>query len=92
MANEVRKVPERSRYELLVDGEVIGIAEYRAQDGVVVLPHTVIDPARRGQGLGDVLVEGVLADVRSLGAKVVPACWFVADYVERHAEAADLVA
>ena len=26
MANEVRKVPDRSRYELLVDGQVLGIA------------------------------------------------------------------
>jgi predicted GNAT family acetyltransferase len=92
MANEVRKVPERSRYELLVDGELLGIADYREHDGVVVLPHTVIDAAHRGQGLGDVLVEGVLADIRAEGAKVVPACWFVADYVERHVEAADLVA
>jgi predicted GNAT family acetyltransferase len=92
MANEVRKVPERSHYELVVDGEVLGIAEYRVQDGFVVLPHTVIDSAHRGQGLGDVLVDGVLADIRDQGKKVVPLCWFVADYVERHEEAADLVA
>jgi predicted GNAT family acetyltransferase len=92
MANEVRKVPERSRYELLVDGEVLGIAEYRVQGDFVLLPHTVIDSARRGQGLGDVLVEHVMSDVRSQGKKVVPLCWFVADYVERHEEDADLVA
>jgi predicted GNAT family acetyltransferase len=92
MANEVRKVPERSRYELVVDGEVLGIAEYRVQGDFVLLPHTVIDSAHRGQGLGDVLVERVMSDVRSQGKKVVPLCWFVADYVERHEEDADLVA
>jgi predicted GNAT family acetyltransferase len=92
MPTDVRKVPDRSRYELVVDGELLGIADYQVQDGFVVLPHTVIDSAHRGQGLGDVLVEGVLADVRREGKKVVPLCWFVADYVERHEEAADLVA
>ena len=92
MAYEVRKVPERSRYELVVDDEVLGIADYRVRDGFVLLPHTVIASAHRGQGLGDVLVEGVLADVRAEGKKAVPLCWFVADYVERHEEVADLVA
>jgi predicted GNAT family acetyltransferase len=92
MAHEVRHAPERSRYELHVDGELLGIADYRERDGVVLLPHTEIDAAHRGQGLGDVLVEGALADLRARGRKIVPACWFVADYVERHAEHADLVA
>ena len=92
MATEVRKAPDRSRYELIVDEQVLGIADYRVQDGFVLLPYTVIDSAHRGQGLGDVLVEGVLADVRREGKKVIPMCWFVADYVERHEEDADLVA
>ncbi len=92
MASEVRNAPDRSRYELVVDGQVLGIADYRVQDAFVVLPHTVIDSAHRGQGLGDVLVEGVLADIRRQGRKVIPMCWFVADYVERHEEDADLVA
>jgi hypothetical protein len=70
----------------------VGLADYRRDGDVVILPHTEIDAARRGQGLGDVLVRGVLDHVRATGAKVVPACWFVADYVERHPEDADLLA
>jgi predicted GNAT family acetyltransferase len=92
MAHEVRNVPERSRYELWFDGQLLGIADYRERDGVVLLPHTEVDADHRGQGLGDVLVEGALVDLRARGKRVVPACWFVADYVERHAEHADLVA
>jgi predicted GNAT family acetyltransferase len=92
MATEVRNAAERSRYELYVDGELLGIADYRERDGVVLLPHTEIDAAHRGQGLGDVLVEGALQDLRRRGKQVVAACWFVADYVHRHAEHHDLVA
>ena len=92
MTTDVRRVEERSRYELVIDGELAGIADYREHEGALVLPHTEIDASRRGQGLGDVLVRGVLDDVRAQGRKVVPACWFVADYIERNADDADLLA
>ena len=91
MATEVRDAPDRSRYELRIDGELVGIADYREQDGALVFPHTEIDPGHRGQGLGDVLVQGALDDVRARGRKVVPACWFVREYVDRHPELADLL-
>src|SRR3546814_19897789 len=78
MDTQVRDVAERSRYELLVDGEVAGFAEYRSEGEHVVFPHTVIDPQRRGQGLGAILVKGALDAVRPSGHKVVPSCWYVA--------------
>jgi predicted GNAT family acetyltransferase len=91
-ATQVRDNPDRSRYELVVDGAVVGIADYRAEGDVVVLPHTVIEPARRGQGLGAVLIRHVLDDLRSKGKTVVPACWFVAEFIETNPSYSDLVA
>jgi predicted GNAT family acetyltransferase len=91
MAIEVRNAPERSRYELVDDGDVVGIADYQERDDVVVFPHTVIDPSRRGHGLGAILVKGALDDVRPSGRKVVPSCWFVAEFIDLHPEYADLV-
>ena len=67
MDHEVRRNEERGRYELVLDGEVVGIADFVMDGDTIVLPHTVIDPDRRGQGLGDLLVEGVLADARERG-------------------------
>lgn len=90
MTTEVRRAEERSRYELLIDGELAGVADYRQQDDVLVFPHTEIDPSRRGQGLGAVLVQSALDDVRSQGRKVVPACWYVAEFLEQHPDYADL--
>lgn len=87
-----RDVPDQERYELVLDGEVVGFADYRRQGDVLVLPHTVIDPRRRGQGLGAVLVGHLLEDVRRRGLQVVPQCWYVAAYLRDHPELADLVA
>jgi predicted GNAT family acetyltransferase len=87
---QVRKAPERSRYELVDEGTVVAIADYRERGPDVVFPHTVVDPARRGQGLGERLVRAALDDVRAAGRRVVPACWFVADFLDQHPDYADL--
>ena len=92
MTHEVRRNDADSRYELLVDGQVAGIADFHLNGEAVVLPHTEIDPRRRGQGLGAILVQGVLDDVRSAGRTVVPSCWYVAQYIDEHPEQRDLLA
>lgn len=86
----VHNAEDRSRYELELDGQIIGIADYRDDGERIVIPHTEITPHRRGQGWGDVLVAGVLDDIRDRGRTVVPACWFVAAFIEQHADYADL--
>jgi predicted GNAT family acetyltransferase len=92
MANSVRHDLERSRYELFVDGELVGVADYRYRDGTWVFPHTEIAPSHRGRGLGAELVQGALDDVRKAGGLVVPQCWYVADFIDTHPEYADMVA
>jgi predicted GNAT family acetyltransferase len=91
---EVRDNEDESRYELLLDGEVVGFADYRPiGDGSrLAFPHTEIVEALRGQGLGDRLIGAALDDVRTTGRMVVPKCRAVADFVDRHPEYADLVA
>jgi uncharacterized protein len=92
MELSVRKAEDRSRYELVEDGAVVGIADYALEGDAVVFPHTVISPSRRGEGLGAVLVQGALDDVRPSGRRVVPACWYVAQFIDGHPEYADLLA
>ncbi|MFI5937199.1 GNAT family N-acetyltransferase [Actinoplanes sp. NPDC051494] len=82
----VQDNPERRRFELLVDGEVAGFADYRVRDGILVIVHSEVDPARRGQGLGNVLAEQTLDTLRERGEKIVPACPFFAHYVSEHHE------
>jgi predicted GNAT family acetyltransferase len=54
--------------------------------------HTEVDPEFEGSGLGGKLVAGALDDVRAQGRRVQPLCPFVAKYIARHPEYADLVA
>ncbi|MFP5254580.1 MAG: GNAT family N-acetyltransferase [Acidimicrobiia bacterium] len=82
MDAQVRKAEDRSRYELLVDGEVVGVADYRDTGEALVFPHTVIDVAHRGRGLGEVLVRAAMDDVRAQGRTVVPSCWFVREFLD----------
>ena len=91
-ATEVRHNVPRSRYEITVDGRVLGFAEYRRHGNAVVFPHTEIEPSMRNRGLGAELVRGALDDVRARGGTVVAECWYVAEFIDQHTEYADLLA
>jgi predicted GNAT family acetyltransferase len=90
-APRVSDNPRASRYELWLGTTRAGMIEYRAEPGVVVLVHTEVDPAFAGQGLGERLVAGALADLRARGLTLVPLCPFVRAYLRRHPDQADLV-
>lgn len=82
--------PYLSRYEGLVDGEVVAYADYEVRGAIVVMPHTVTLPAHRGNGFAGRVVQYALDDVRRSGRTVVASCWYVAQYIDEHPEYADL--
>jgi uncharacterized protein len=79
----VRDDPVGHRYELLVDDQVAGFADYQLGDGRISFRHTEVDGAYAGQGLGNELVAGMLADVEERGLEVVPLCPFVREVIAR---------
>ena len=81
---------EASRYELQLDRHT-AIAEYQERGGALAFTHTEVPTEMRGQGIGSVLVRGALDDARARGARVVPMCPFVADFVRAHPEYHDLL-
>jgi predicted GNAT family acetyltransferase len=91
MTTEVRHNAERMRYELWVGGVLVGIANYELDGERVVFPHTEVIPALRGLGYAAGLVRGALDDVRANGRTVVPKCWYVAHFLQRHPEYHELV-
>ena len=91
LQNNVRQNTERNRFEMDVEGGV-AIAVYRPSPGVLAFTHTETPRHLRGRGVASELMGKVLANVRAQGLKVVPMCPFVADYIDRHPEFADLVA
>jgi predicted GNAT family acetyltransferase len=84
--------PSELRYEIWVDDRLAGEIRYTLDGEVVTMVHTEVDPADEGTGLGQTLVAGALDDVRGQGRRVRPICPFVAKYIARHPDYADLVA
>lgn len=88
---EVRDNPERSRYEITVDGKLAGVAEYDTVGTTVTFIHTEVDRATRERGLGAELVRAALDDVRASGRTVIAQCPFVTSFIKEHPEYADLL-
>jgi predicted GNAT family acetyltransferase len=84
--------PSELRYEIWVDDRLAGQIRYTLDGEVVTFVHTEVEPAFEGTGAGSTLVAGALDDVRGQGRRVRPLCPFVAKYISRHPEFADLVA
>ena len=83
--------PGESRFELRLDGEVIGRAEYRPAGDSVIIAHTEIDEGHEGEGFGGLLVREALESIRASGKTVIPTCSFTAAFIRRHPEFVDLV-
>jgi uncharacterized protein len=82
--------PGEQRYIARLGERVVGFAEYRKVQGRLILFHTEVDPSVEGRGVGSRLASGVLEDIRSRGLKVTIKCPFIAAYVARHPQYADL--
>ena len=88
---DVRDNPSEHRFEIHDDGKLAGFARYVRRPGRIFFVHTEIDPAFEGRGLGSQLASAALDATRATGERIVPLCPFIASYVERHPEYADLI-
>ena len=91
MSNAVRDNADRHRFELDTDGHV-AFSNYRRDGDTLTVLHTEVPAALNGRGIGSALVCGLLDLARGQGSKIRPLCPFVAAYIARHPEYADLLA
>ncbi|WP_034471026.1 GNAT family N-acetyltransferase [Afipia sp. P52-10] len=89
LTQTVQHDPSRHRFELAVDGETV-FTEYRLTPGVITFLHTLTPPRLRGRGLAAIVVKAALDYARSEKLQVVPACWYVNEYIDTHPEFQDL--
>lgn len=80
---------ERSRFETEVEGH-LARADYRLRDGVMHFTSTEVPSAIGGRGIAGDLVRRGMDYAREQGYQVVPACSYVAAWLERHPEYQDL--
>lgn len=90
MSVGVEHNPGKHRFELKVEGE-LALLEYHIAGKKITMYHTEVPPAAGGKGIGGKLAAAALDYSRENGLKVVPQCSFVADYIQRKPQYADLL-
>ncbi|MFF8770992.1 GNAT family N-acetyltransferase [Kitasatospora sp. NPDC015120] len=90
MTVTIRDAEQARRFEARVGDTLAGFAEYLRSDELVVYPHTVVEPAYEGQGIGGTLARAALDDARARGLAVLATCPFIKAWMARHPEYLDL--
>ena len=80
-----------SRFETMVDGH-LAVAEYQLDCDRMIFTHTFVPPELRGRGIAEKLVRPALELARAERRRVVPACSYVATFIERNPEFKELLA
>ncbi|MFB2596946.1 GNAT family N-acetyltransferase [Herbiconiux sp. P17] len=92
MAREFSHDAEQHRYSLRVDGALASAVDYVVNDDTISFTHTFTDPKKRGQGLAGEIVTFAIDDVETTTPyRVVPMCWYVGQWFDRHPERAGLL-
>ena len=87
---QIRHELSANRFELQM-GDSTAVLQYSVQDGTIFFTHTQVPTELEGKGIGSLLVRAGLDFARNNAYRVVPVCWFVAGYIERHTEYQDLL-
>ena len=92
MTKVIAHEPDASRYTLTVDGQILALADYRINGNSISFNHTYTQPSHRGQGLAAEVVDFAMNDVEAHSTRrVLPMCWYVAQWFDDHPERAALL-
>jgi predicted GNAT family acetyltransferase len=80
----------RHRFEAYVGDSLAAVAVYRLEPGRMVFTHTETLAGFEGRGIASRLAGAALDEVRARGLMATPVCPFVAGYIRKHPEYADL--
>lgn len=78
------------RFELIVDGAVVGEATYSLSGNTMTITHTEVSAEYKGKGYASELARQALDSLRAKQMKLIPACQFIASFIQKHQEYADL--
>ncbi|MDQ1546235.1 MAG: uncharacterized protein QOH69_1139 [Actinomycetota bacterium] len=84
--------PDNGRYVMLIDDELVAVADYRINGDSISFNHTFTNPRLRGNGYAGEVVEFAMNDVEETSDRhVVPMCWYVDKWFTEHPERASLL-
>jgi hypothetical protein len=90
MTDQVRHEPSRHRFAI-GEGDALATLTYREEADRIVFVHTGVPAELEGGGIGAQLAQAGLKYAREHHLLVVPRCPFVAAYIKRNPEFAELV-
>ena len=89
---ELLHEPDAKRYTLTIDGHLAALADYAVNGNSISFHHTYTQPALRGKGYAAEVVAFAIDDVEKTSTRrVVPMCWYVAQWFDEHPERAALL-
>ncbi len=92
MSSQLTHEPDAERYTLVLDGQLAAVADYRINGNSISFTHTFTQPHLRGRGLAGEVVTFAMDDVeKNSTRRVIPMCWYVADWFESHPDRAGLL-
>ncbi|NLS11766.1 N-acetyltransferase [Vibrio sp. SM6] len=77
---------ENKEYQVPLEGEFVALVKYSLDGDVMTIHSTRVPEELRGKGYGNVMMEAVLPDIEAHGYRIIPACSYVAHYLNRHAQ------
>ena len=82
----------KGRYSLRsAEGAVAEMTFSNAGEHLMIIDHTAVPDAFRGQGVGLRLVTRAVEDARVVSKKIIPLCPFAAAQFRKHPEWADVL-
>jgi len=84
MESRVIDNADAGRYELHLDGELVGWIDYRRAGDTVALTHAEVREELRNRGHAETMTREALADLKRRGLQAQPLCSYVVAYARRH--------
>lgn len=88
--SEVINDLQSSRFLLDVNGKEVYVL-YAEDKDTLDLYSTYTPPKLRGQGLAEKVVRAALLYAKEKKLKVIPNCWYVRKFLEKHSEFSSIV-
>ena len=83
---------DANRYVLRDGDELLAVLDYASNGQAISLTRAFTSPAHRGRGLAAEIVEHAVDDIeRASEMRVIPMCWYVGEWFDKHPERASLL-
>ena len=79
----------QNRFETWIDNQLSKL-DYMQDGNTIVMTHVGVYPEHRGQGIAGKLTQVALDYAKEKSLRVIPMCPYVATYIRRNTEYADL--